>query len=69
MTVIITRQMEGESITVSVPPEDMVRTGMDLLNHAVKLHKIEGGTKDTELWDWIAEVYQSYENKSYMKEE
>lgn len=69
MTVIITRKMEGEKITVSVPPEDMVRTGMDLLNHAVKLHKKEGGTKDTELWDWIAEVYQSYENKSYMKEE
>ena len=69
MTVIITRQMEGESITVSVPPEDMVRIGMDLLNHAVKLHKKEGGTKDTELLDWIAEVCQNYENKAYMKEE
>lgn len=69
MTVIITRQMEGESITVSVPPEDMVRAGMNLLNHAVKLHEKGGGTKDTELLDWIAEVYQSYENKSYMKEE
>lgn len=69
MTVIIARQMEGESITVSVPPEDFMRTGMDLLNHAVKLHEKEGGTRDIELWDWIAEVCKSYENKAYMKED